>query len=164
MNSFYIPALAGQIYAMPGMETKLHGVMNKAGNYEGFSANYSGSGFSGMKFRFHGMSDADYAAWLAKVKASSDTLSRETYLKLEKPSEREPVRYYASVEPNLYHDILNLCADGKKMCMDKMMAIDMGMAPREKPQMTEPHKAMGESALVAEPATTPAEPTEHHHH
>ena len=46
MNSFYIPALAGQIYAMPGMETKLHAVINKAGDYDGFSANYSGAGFS----------------------------------------------------------------------------------------------------------------------
>ena len=52
MNSFYIPALAGQIYAMPGMETKLHAVMNKPGDYEGFSANYSGAGFSGMHFKF----------------------------------------------------------------------------------------------------------------
>ena len=50
MNSFYIPALAGQIYAMPGMETKLHAVINKPGDYAGFSANYSGAGFSGMRF------------------------------------------------------------------------------------------------------------------
>ncbi|TIN44526.1 MAG: ubiquinol oxidase subunit II, partial [Mesorhizobium sp.] len=53
MNSFYIPALAGQIYAMPGMETRLHAVINKSGDYEGFSANYSGAGFSGMRFAFH---------------------------------------------------------------------------------------------------------------
>ncbi|MFP3617118.1 ubiquinol oxidase subunit II, partial [Paraburkholderia sp. SIMBA_050] len=26
MNSFFIPALAGQIYAMPGMQTTLHAV------------------------------------------------------------------------------------------------------------------------------------------
>ena len=35
MNSFYVPALAGQIYAMPGMETKLHAVINKPGEYRG---------------------------------------------------------------------------------------------------------------------------------
>ena len=52
MNSFYVPALAGQIYAMPGMETKLHAVMNQAGTSVGFSANYSGAGFSGMHFAF----------------------------------------------------------------------------------------------------------------
>ncbi|MFX5562938.1 ubiquinol oxidase subunit II, partial [Acinetobacter baumannii] len=55
MNSFYIPALAGQIYAMPGMETKLHAVINEAGAYRGFSANYSGAGFSGMRFAFLGL-------------------------------------------------------------------------------------------------------------
>src|SRR3546814_14190438 len=54
MNSFYIPALAGQIYAMPGMETMLHAVINRPGVYDGFSANYSGAGFSGMRFQFHG--------------------------------------------------------------------------------------------------------------
>ena len=55
MNAFYIPALAGMIYTMPGMETTLHAVINKPGNYEGFSSNYSGAGFSGMRFRFHGV-------------------------------------------------------------------------------------------------------------
>ncbi len=35
MNSFFIPALAGQIYAMPSMETKLHAVINRPGEYDG---------------------------------------------------------------------------------------------------------------------------------
>jgi cytochrome o ubiquinol oxidase subunit 2 len=42
MNSFYIPALAGQIYAMPGMTSELNAVLNKTGTFDGFSANYSG--------------------------------------------------------------------------------------------------------------------------
>lgn len=130
MNSFYIPALAGQIYAMAGMQTQLHAVINKAGNYEGISANYSGAGFSGMKFRFHGLSDADFDAWIKKSQNSGNTLSRAAYLELAKPSEREAARFYGQVEPNLYHDILNLCVDGKRLCMDKMMAIDKGHLPR----------------------------------
>ena len=36
-NTFYVPALAGMIYAMPGMETKLHAVMNKEGDFTGLS-------------------------------------------------------------------------------------------------------------------------------
>ena len=44
MNTFFIPALAGQVYAMPGMQTQLHAVINKEGEYDGFSANYSGVG------------------------------------------------------------------------------------------------------------------------
>src|SRR5690606_12923430 len=76
MNSFYIPALAGQIYAMAGMETQLHAVMNKTGAYPGFSANYSGAGFSGMRFTFHGMSEADFDAWVEQVRDSTDALGR----------------------------------------------------------------------------------------
>ncbi|QGW83836.1 ubiquinol oxidase subunit II [Variovorax paradoxus] len=125
MNSFFIPALAGQIYAMPGMETKLHAVINKPGEFEGFSANYSGAGFSGMRFKFHGLSNTDFDQWVRKVKAGKDgELTREQYKKLEVPSEREPVRHYATVAPDLYDAILNLCVDRNKMCMKEMMAID----------------------------------------
>lgn len=125
MNSFFIPALAGQIYAMPGMETKLHAVINKPGEFEGFSANYSGAGFSGMRFKFHGMSKGEFDQWVQKAKSSKDgELTREGYTKLEAPSEREPVRHYASVASDLYDAILNRCVDRNKMCMKQMMAID----------------------------------------
>jgi cytochrome o ubiquinol oxidase subunit II len=106
MNSFFIPALAGQIYAMPGMQTELHAVINRAGNYDGFSANYSGAGFSDMRFKFHGMSASDFQRWVATAKASGQTLDRDGYQVLEKPSEREPVRRYASVESGLFDAIV----------------------------------------------------------
>jgi len=124
MNSFYIPALAGQIYAMAGMETKLHAVLNKPGTYEGFSANFSGDGFSHMRFKYHGLSDADFESWVNDVKAQRDALDRPSYVALEKPSAREPVRRYGSVDPTLYHAILNRCVDEHATCMDKMMKHD----------------------------------------
>ena len=124
MNSFYIPALAGQIYAMPGMETKLHAVINKPGDFEGISANYSGAGFSHMRFRFHGYDKAGFESWLDRVKQNGTALNRDAYLKLEKPSEREPVRYYASVADGLYSSILNMCTREGTMCMNEMMHID----------------------------------------
>ncbi|WP_315802086.1 ubiquinol oxidase subunit II [Bradyrhizobium sp. SZCCHNS3002] len=132
MNSFYIPALAGQIYAMPGMQSRLHAVINKPGVYRGFSANYSGSGFSGMRFAFRGLSDADFAGWVDKAKASGQELNKQDYLALERPSANEPVRHYASVDSDLFRAILNMCVEPGKMCMSEMMAIDaqggMGMA------------------------------------
>ncbi|HQS10531.1 MAG: ubiquinol oxidase subunit II [Rhizobiales bacterium 24-66-13] len=132
MNSFYIPALAGQIYAMPGMQTKLHAVINEAGSYRGFSANYSGAGFSGMHFRFLGQSPADFDAWLASAKAGGGDLTRAAYLELEKPSQNVPVTRFAQVDPALYNAILNMCVEPGKMCMSEMMAIDakggLGMA------------------------------------
>ncbi len=125
MNAFYIPALAGMIYTMPGMETKLHAVINRAGIYDGFSANYSGDGFSHMKFKFAGMDTAGFEAWVQKVRGTATYLDRELYLsRLEIPTENEPVAYFGSVEPMLYTAILNMCADAGKMCMGMMMAID----------------------------------------
>lgn len=124
MNSFYIPALAGQIYTMAGMQTQLHAVINQAGTYKGFSANYSGAGFSWMNFKFHGYDTADFDQWVQRVRQSNLTLDRVGYLQLEAPSEREPVRYYGSVSDGLYGAILNRCVEPNRMCIRDVMAID----------------------------------------
>lgn len=124
MNSFFIPSLAGQIYTMPGMQTVLHAVINKPGNYKGFSSNYSGHGFTDMRFRFLGMSQHDFSQWVAKVRAGGSDLDRQAFDQLNKPSRAVPVHYYAHFDADLYHRILNRCVDPRQMCMDKMMAID----------------------------------------
>ena len=130
MNSFYVPARAGQIYAMPGMETRLHAVMNKTGDdFVGFSANYSGAGFSGMRFNTRSVTEADFAAWASSVKAGDDksaagALDAATYLELEKPSENTPVMHYANVDADLFGKVVDLCVEPGKMCMSEMMAID----------------------------------------
>jgi cytochrome o ubiquinol oxidase subunit 2 len=117
MNSFYIPALAGQIYAMAGMETRLHAVLNQPGEYEGFSANYSGAGFSDMKFAFHGYEAGEFNKWVGKVKKDGIALNRTTYRTLVKPSEKNPVQYYSSVESGLYRSVLSMCVDPGPSCM-----------------------------------------------
>jgi cytochrome o ubiquinol oxidase subunit 2 len=109
MNSFFVPALAGQVYAMPGMQTQLNAVMNHPGEYEGFSANYSGAGFSGMHFKFRGMSREDFKKWVADAKGAGQQLDSAGYLALARPSEREPVHRYALATADLYDSILNQC-------------------------------------------------------
>jgi cytochrome o ubiquinol oxidase subunit II len=143
MNSFFIPALAGQIYAMPSMETTLHAVMNKPGDYDGFSANYSGAGFSNMRFKFHGMSAADFDKWVSAAKSSNQPLTRDAYLLLEKPSEREPVKRYSAVEPELFDRVVNRCVAVNQACMSQSMSQTMGPAPAAAasaamPEMTKP--------------------------
>jgi len=132
MNSFYIPALAGQIYAMPGMETRLHGVFNHQGDFIGFSANYSGAGFSNMRFAVKSLSADGFARWADGARNAGQSLDRAAYLKLERPSEKEPVRRFASVDPALFDAVVNLCVEPGKMCMHDMMSIDarggLGMA------------------------------------
>ncbi|MDR3508494.1 MAG: ubiquinol oxidase subunit II [Caulobacteraceae bacterium] len=120
MNSFYTPALAGQIYAMPGMQTQLHAVINKPGVYDGFSANYSGAGFSGMRFKFKGLSQADFDSWVAQAKAAPPALTRADYLTLARPSADEPVRRYSSIDPTLFLAIVNRCPAAGQICKDQM--------------------------------------------
>jgi cytochrome o ubiquinol oxidase subunit II len=124
MNSLYIPELAGQIYAMPGMETKLHGVLNRPGVSQGFSANYSGAGFSGMKFVLRGLQAGEFDKWVATVKTAEGALTRDVFLELEKPTESERVRHFASVDASLYDAILGMCVAPGRMCRHEMMAID----------------------------------------
>lgn len=124
MNSFFVPAIAGQIYAMAGMETKLHAIADRTGVFDGFSANFSGDGFSHMRFKLHALEDAGFEEWVAKARSSNGVLTREAFLKLEKPSEKEPVRQYASVDPQLFDAIVNQCADPSRLCMREIMHID----------------------------------------
>ena len=126
MNSFFIPALAGQIYAMPGMETKLHAVINKPGEFDGFSANYSGAGFSGMRFKFHGLGEADFNNWVQQAKVGGTELTRGSYLALAQPSANTPVSRYKTVDAGLYQAILNRCVEPNRMCIKEMAAIDAG--------------------------------------
>ncbi len=124
MNAFYIPAMAGMIYAMPGMETELHAVINKTGTFEGFSANYSGDGFAGMHFHLTSLSAADFDKWVAKVKADGGALDRNAYLDLERPSQNVTPKTFGTVDASLFKLAVNQCVEPGKMCHDEMMAID----------------------------------------
>jgi len=131
MNAFYIPALAGQIYAMPGMVTQLHAVINTPGVYDGFSSNYSGDGFSDMKFKYRGMTQADFDRWVTSVKAGGGSLDRTGYLKLAEPSQKEPVRRYAAVDADLFGAAANACVAPGTPCVSDTMRLDAagGVAP-----------------------------------
>ena len=124
MNAFYVPDLAGMIYTMPGMQTELNAVINQPGVFRGMSSHYSGAGFSGMNFRFHGLSEQDFEQWVAKAKAEGQPLTRQAYLALAKPSERHPVQRFSSVEAGLFDRVVNLCVEEGKACMHEVMALD----------------------------------------
>lgn len=127
MNSFFIPQLGGQIYTMAGMDTKLSLIADAPGSYDGASANYSGAGFSDMKFTAIATDKDGFAKWVAQVKASPTTLGPDSYRLLTEPSEKNPVAYFSNVDATLYHDILNQCVGDANRCMD--MKMKMTMAP-----------------------------------
>jgi cytochrome o ubiquinol oxidase subunit 2 len=106
MNAFWIPQLGGQVYAMPGMTAQLHLLASEVGDYKGLSSNFSGDGFSGMKFVAHVATESDYNAWLGTVRASPEVLTADAYTALAKQSKDNPVTYFASVEEGLYNKII----------------------------------------------------------
>lgn len=124
MNSFFVPALVGQIYTMAGMQTELNAVINKPGVYRGFSANYSGIGFTDMRFRFQGLTRKGFQDWISRARAGGKTLSLAAYRKLASPSRNVPAAYFAAYAPDLYQRILNTCTQPGQVCKDKMMAQD----------------------------------------
>lgn len=127
MNSFLIPQLAGQVYAMAGMKTDLNMIADKEGVFNGLSANYAGHGFSRMRFKAHAVSQGDYAAWVKQAKATKATLDQTSLkglmeydqqgLEQAKASgnieldehfrEAAPVQYFSAVEPGLFKSVLN---------------------------------------------------------
>ncbi|WP_436642435.1 ubiquinol oxidase subunit II [Microbaculum sp. FT89] len=106
MNSFYIPGLAGQIFAMAGMQTRLNLQADTPDTYVGRNTQYSGSGFPDQQFTVKAVSADEYQAWLGIVRESSETLDTQTYAALAKPSQKVPVTYYSSVEPGLFDRII----------------------------------------------------------
>ncbi|CAB9495837.1 MULTISPECIES: ubiquinol oxidase subunit II [Alteromonas] len=107
MNSFFIPQLGSQIYSMAGMETKLHLIADEPGTYKGISSNYSGAGFTGMKFNAIATpTEGDFNDWVASVKQAQTPLTSASYEQLAKPSENNPVTYYSNVSEGLFHDIV----------------------------------------------------------
>lgn len=106
MNSFWIPQLGGQIYAMPAMTTKLHLIASEEGEYQGSSSNLSGTGFAGMRFVAKASSDEEFSEWTKKVKQSDDKLGQEEYQELVSASENAPVTFYRLTDPDLFNSIL----------------------------------------------------------
>jgi cytochrome o ubiquinol oxidase subunit II len=124
MNTFYAPTLAGMIYAMPGMQSTLHAVLNRPVVSEGFSGNYSGAGFSDMKFRIQGVDKGKFDQWVAQAKTSGRTLDLPTYMQLVKPSEKVPAMRFAGSDPDLFRRILERCVEPGKPCMSDLMKHD----------------------------------------
>lgn len=105
MNSFWIPQLGGQIYAMAGMSTRLHLMADEPGEYKGSSANISGRGFAGMKFIAQAASQNDFYGWVQSVKGSP-LLDQKKYDGLARPSEDMPPAQYSVSDAKLYDTVI----------------------------------------------------------
>jgi len=107
MNSFFVPQLGSQIYTMGGMTTHLNLLAEQPGEFPGFSANFSGDGFSEMRFVVKSVSAGDFNSWLERVRSTGSALDDAGYAELAKPSRAVPPTTYRSVEPKLFEHIID---------------------------------------------------------
>lgn len=139
MTSFFIPALGGQIYAMAGMQTKLHLIANEIGEFRGIAANYNGPGFSDMHFTTLSLSTADFQTWVTKVKGAATSLDHSAYAQLAKPTLKHPVTYYSAVQERLFLDIV-----------DKYEGMNKANKPRRSPLSDAAQRTDQHPSLLAE--------------
>lgn len=130
VNAFWVPKLGTVLYAMPQMNSKLYLIADEQGIFNGTSANYSGDGFAGMRFKWHSVSLQDFNDWVSKARSQGQALDRASYRQLsiaprmndvpakEKDAE---VRYFAPVEKQLYYRIVNRCVDENTVCNEDLM-------------------------------------------
>lgn len=107
MNSFWIPHLGGQIYAMPAMRTQLNLIANELGDFRGSSANLSGEGFAGMTFMTRSSSEEDYRQWIEQARQSGQGLDQNSYAQLAAPSQNNPVALFRLEDSKLFDQIIN---------------------------------------------------------
>jgi cytochrome o ubiquinol oxidase subunit 2 len=112
MNSFFVPQLGSQIYTMAGMTSQLNLQADRAGTYEGLSAQFSGEGFPGMRFKVRAVAPDEYATWIAGAKATGPRLDHAAYADLVKPSKNVAASTYSNVEPGLFDSIVSGSSSG----------------------------------------------------
>nr|WP_128660633.1 ubiquinol oxidase subunit II [Paenibacillus sp. 598K] len=89
MNSFWIPQLGGQIYAMSGMAMTLYLQADEVGNYWGSGANFTGREFAKMSFDVESTTREAFDQWVSEIKTTAPKLTLEGYKRLAEPAASE---------------------------------------------------------------------------
>jgi cytochrome o ubiquinol oxidase subunit 2 len=112
MNSFFIPQLGSQIYAMAGMTTQLNLMADKPGSFAGLSAQFSGDGFSDMHFVVDATSEDGFAKWVGDTRHGDATLDEASFKTLNAPSSNVAPTTYHAVSDGLFEQIVSMSAMG----------------------------------------------------
>ncbi|MGO4567662.1 ubiquinol oxidase subunit II [Rhizobium sp. 2YAF20] len=108
MNSFFIPQLGSQIYAMTGMVTQLNLKADQPGDYRGLSAQFSGSGFSDMVFVVKSMRAAEFQNWVDNTRKNNSVLDQTAYGSLSKPGTAPAGQTFGKIQQGLFDSIVRL--------------------------------------------------------
>jgi cytochrome o ubiquinol oxidase subunit 2 len=106
MNVFFVPQLGSMIYTMNGMSMNLNLQADKIGVYNGLSANYSGDGFSGMRFDVDVVDQDAFDQWIKTGANSTSVLDTKAYRGMLKQSIGDPPKVFKLADPSLYQAIV----------------------------------------------------------
>ncbi len=105
MNSFFVPQLGSQIYTMPNMVTRLNLLADQPGTFEGLSAQFSGDGFSDMRFDLVSTEPEAFKDWVSATKTQGGVLDARTFEELVKPAKADGAQTYAQVTEGLFDSV-----------------------------------------------------------
>ncbi len=119
MQSFFIPALGSQIYAMAGMVTQLNLVADRPGTVRGQNTQFNGLGFQEQKFTVDAMSEPDFDAWAENVRSTGVALDASAWRTLQRQSTPKEARaalgtqempattlYFTGVSDTFFSDVV----------------------------------------------------------
>ena len=160
MNTFFNDTATTEIYTMPGMQSSLHAKLDRPVDSFGMSANYSGAGFSDMRFRIRGVSNQQFEAWIGGAQGGSRLLDLATYRQLVKPSEKVPPMLFRRVDDDLFRRIVERCVEPGTSCMSEMMhgGGGHGSMPRMGPKAEGALQKAPEDKGTGKNVTAPADP------
>lgn len=129
MNALYIPRLAGQIFAMAGMRTKLNFVADQPGDFIGRNSQYSGREFSRQHFQVRALSGDDFAKWQTAVRGSHTRLDAAAYDKLQEDKATSPVLHFGAIERGLFERTIGKYAHKSSHSNSRAAAASIGSQP-----------------------------------
>lgn len=105
-NVFFVPQLGSEIYSMYGMTSRLNLEADRAGDYFGLSAHFSGDGFPGMAFDVQAVSKQEFTAWVTAARGAGPVLNDAAYQGLLTQSQDVKPYSYRAVRAGLFEDIV----------------------------------------------------------
>jgi cytochrome o ubiquinol oxidase subunit 2 len=111
MNSFLVPDLGSQMYAMSGMTTALNLRADRPGRFAGLSAMFSGDGFSDMRFEVDALPPAAYADWIGRAHAQGEALDDARLAELARAGVASGTPVFSHVDPALLDRVVQANRD-----------------------------------------------------
>lgn len=102
MQSFHVPQLAGQIYAMAGMTTQMSFRADRAGAFAGRNTQFNGTGFPDQSFVVRALAPSEFQGWIAIARRDRRTLDDASYAALARRGLSPRPGLFGTVSPGMF--------------------------------------------------------------